>query len=83
MVKKGDILISGVLDSKSEGVRFVRADGIVKAYVKKNIYIKLPMKETVKHYTGVLYRDINIKFFSKNINIFKKYRNQTILYDKI
>ena len=83
VVKKGDILISGVLDSKSEGVRFVRADGIVKAYVKKNIYIKLPMKETVKHYTGVLYRDINIKFFSKNINIFKKYRNQTILYDKI
>lgn len=83
VVKKGDILISGVLDSKSEGVRFVHADGIVKAYVKKNIYIKLPMKETVKHYTGVLYRDIDIKFFSKNINIFKKYRNQTILYDKI
>lgn len=83
VVKKGDILISGILDSKSEGVRFVRADGIVKAYVKKNIYIKVPMKEVVKNYTGIIYKDTNIKFFSKNINIFKKYRNQTIIYDKI
>jgi len=83
IVREGDILISGVIDSKSEGVRFVRADGIVKAYVRKKISVKVPMKEEVKHYTGAHSSDKRIKIFSKNINIFKKYRNRDILYDKI
>ncbi len=83
VVKEGDILISGIIDSSAEGVRFVHADGIVKAYVRKNIYIKVPMKEKVKYYTGVLHNDTKIKIFSKRINIFKKYRNLNTLYDKI
>ncbi|MBQ9744934.1 MAG: sporulation protein YqfD [Clostridia bacterium] len=82
-VKKGDILISGIIDSGAEGVRYVHADGIVNAYVKKNITVKVPMKQDVKVYTGVIYRDKSVKVFTKKINIFKKYRNYNILCDKI
>lgn len=83
VVKKGDILISGVIDSASDGVRYVHADGIVNAYVSKNLSVKIPMKQTVKEYTGVIYTDKSVKVFTKNINIFKKYRNYNTLCDKI
>ncbi len=83
VVKKGDILISGVMDSSSQGVRYVHADGIVKAYVKKNISVKIPMKQEIKVYTGNTYTDRDIKIFTKYINILKKYRNSYLLCDRI
>jgi len=83
IVKKGDILISGVMDSASLGVRYVHAGGIVKAYVRKNISIKIPMTQQKKMYTGNSYEDKSIKIYAKNINIFKKYRNYDMLCDKI
>lgn len=83
VVKKGDILISGVMDSSSQGVRYVHADGIVKAYVKKNISVKIPMKQEIKVYTGNTYTDKDIKIFTKYINILKKYRNSYLLCDRI
>ena len=83
IVKKGDILISGVMDSHSQGVRYVQANGVVEAYVKKNISVKIPMKQQIKVYTGNTYTDKDIKVFIKNINIFKKYRNSYMLCDKI
>ena len=83
VVKKGDILISGVIDSQSEGVRYVHADGIVNAYVNKHISIKIPMKDKIKTNTGVLHTDQYIKIFAKNINILKKGRNLDSSCDKI
>ena len=83
VVKKGDILISGVMDSSSQGVRYVHADGIVKAYVKKNISVKIPIKQEIKVYTGNTYTDRDIKIFTKYINILKKYRNSYLLCDRI
>ncbi len=83
VVRKGDILISGVIDSQSEGVRYVHADGVVNAYVNKHISVKIPMKDKIKASSGVLYTDNYIKIFSKSINILKKGRNLDGQYDKI
>lgn len=83
VVRKGDILISGVIDSQSEGVRYVHADGVVNAYVNKHISVKIPMKDKIKTSSGVLYTDNYIKIFSKSINILKKGRNLDGQYDKI
>ena len=83
VVKKGDILISGIIDSSAEGVRYVHADGIVNAYVNKHISVKIPMKNKVKEYTGAFYTDKSINLFLKNVNILKKCGNSYDLYDKI
>jgi len=82
-VKKGDILISGVLDSKSQGVRYIHAEGEVQAYVKKNINIKIPLIQSTKSYTGRTTCDKSIEIFSKNINILKNSRNLYNNYDTI
>jgi hypothetical protein len=76
-------LISGVIDSQSEGVRYVHADGVVNAYVNKHISVKIPMMDKIKTSSGVLYTDNYIKIFSKSINILKKGRNLDGQYDKI
>ena len=83
VVKKGDMLISGVMNSSSQGVRYVHADGIVNAYVTKNITIRIPMRQQIKVYTGNIHTELDLKVFIKNINIFKKYRNSYTLCDKI
>ena len=83
VVKKGDILISGVIDSQSQGVRYVHADGEVKAYVNKEIVIKIPFNASEKVYTGVVHKNKSIKIFSKFINFFTKNRNYDDFCDKI
>ena len=82
-VKKGDILISGVIDSKSHGVRYIHADGEVMAYVIKDINIKIPICQSIKTYTGRKTSDKSIEIFSKNINILKNTRNLYHNYDTI
>ncbi len=82
-VKKGDILISGIIDSKSQGVRYIHAEGEVEAYVKKQISVKVPLKTSVKTYTGRKTTDRSIEIFSKNINILKNSGNLYNNYDTI
>ena len=83
VVHKGDLLISGVIDSKSQGVRYVHADGIVNAYVNKTIEVKIPFKTTEKVYTGKVYKDKSVKIFSKSLNFSNKYRNYGEFCDTI
>lgn len=83
VVKKGDLLISGVLNSQSEGVRFVHAEGDVKAYVNKRIFIEMPLISEEKVYTGNVYEDKKYKLFSKYINFSSNYNNYSDFCDKI
>lgn len=83
IVHKGDLLISGVIDSKSQGVRYVHADGIVNAYVNKTIDVKIPFNTTEKVYTGKVYKNRSVKIFSKSLNFFNKYRNYEEFCDTI
>ena len=83
IVKKGDLLISGIMNSQSQGVRYVHADGIVMGYVNKPINVKIPFKNEQKVYTDKEYTEKSYKIFSKLINFSLKYRNYGELYDKI
>lgn len=82
-VKKGDLLISGVIDSQSEGVRYCRAQGEVLAYVNKTIKIEIPKIETKKIYTGKVYTRKNVKIFSKDLNFSINYNKYNKNCDKI
>ena len=83
VVKKGDILISGVINSQAEGVRYEQAKGEVYAYVNKSIFVKVPYVSTKKAYTGKKFTDKTYKIYNFPINFLSKYGNQTSLYDTI
>ena len=83
IVKKGDILISGVLDSQSQGVRYVNAKGNVRAYVNKIIEIKMPFMNNEKVYTGKVYTDKYYKIFNYLIKFSSKCRNYSVFCDTI
>ncbi len=74
VVKKGDILISGVVENEN-GVKFCRSEGSVRARsvcsvvaVAKREFIEETVKERKIHH-------IRIVLFNFSINIFKKYGN--------
>lgn len=83
VVKKGDILISGIIDSASEGVRYEQANGEVFAYVSKRIRVEIPYKSSKKVYTGNRYEEKSYKIYNFPINFSTKYGNQDLFYDKI
>ena len=83
VVKEGDILISGIINSQAEGVRYEQAKGEIKAYVRKNILIKIPFASTKKEYTGRKYTTKSYKIYNFPINFLSKYGNQALFYDTI
>ena len=83
VVSKGELLISGIIDSQSLGVRYEHASGEVMAYVNKEINIKIPYESTQKVYTGRKYIDKNYKIFDFPIKFLSKCRNRAVVYDKI
>ena len=72
IVKKGDLLASGVIDSKALGYRLVRARGTVLARTTLSYEIEIPLEISEKVYTGNTKPYRSIKFFSKIINFFRK-----------
>lgn len=83
VVKKGQILISGILDSQANGVNYCKADGIVKAYTHNELVINSNYKQVEKVYQDKHIVMNKFKFFEKNITFFKKNNKSNILYDKI
>ena len=82
-VKKGELLISGIIDSQSQGARYEHASGCIYAYVNKQINVDIPLNVTEKHYTGGEYKNISLDFFGKTINIFPNSRNLGANCDRI
>lgn len=70
IVKKGDLLASGAIDSKAIGYRLVRARGNVTARVTRLYQQAVPLQETKKLPTGVTHKTYTVKFFSKPIKLF-------------
>ncbi|MBQ8738066.1 MAG: sporulation protein YqfD [Clostridia bacterium] len=82
-VKKGDLLISGIMDSQSLGTRYVEAKGSVMGYVNKSISVKIPLQYEKKVYQKDSYIEKNIKIFNKSIKFSLKGRNEEAFCDKI
>lgn len=83
IVKKGDILISGIMDSKTFGYRAVRARGSVLARVTKEFSTVVSRKSIEKIYSGREKTRRSIKIFSKSIILFKNTNTSFEKYDTI
>ena len=83
VVKKGDLLISGVINSQSLGVKYADASGEVLATVNKVINIEVPYAKMCKKYTGKTYSKYKVKIFSKVINFSLNNNNYDSFCDKI
>jgi similar to stage IV sporulation protein len=82
-VKKGTLLVSGVIDSRAFGYRLVRARGEVFARTTLTFQTEIPYENTEKVYTGRFFTKKSIKFFSKTIKLFGKDSISPTSCDKI
>ena len=71
-VKKGELLVSGIIDSAALGYRLVRARGEVLARTTKTYQAEISYETTEKVYTGKFFSQKSVKFFSKTIKLFGK-----------
>ena len=71
-MRKGDLLVSGIIDSKALGYRLVRARGEVFAAVTLTYDVEIPYEMERKVYTGEFLTEKDVKFFAKTIKLFGK-----------
>lgn len=83
IVRKGDLLVSGIIDSKALGYRLVRARGEVLARTTLTFSVEIPYQTTEKVYTGQFQTKKSIKIFSKTIKLFGKDSISDATCDKI
>ncbi len=82
-VRRGELLVSGVIPLREGGVRFVYASGRVMAYVTREFEVALPFRQAKKEYTGRITVEKNVKIFKKNINLSINSGIEYTTYDKI
>jgi hypothetical protein len=82
-VEKGDVLVSGIIESERHGLRYERAQGEVFARTKSEFVIEIPFEYEAKSYTGEEFYEKYLNFFDFSINILKNSGNLGALYDKI
>lgn len=71
-VRKGDLLVSGVIDKKLGGFTVSRAEGKVYAVTEREFCVEVPMEYEKKSVTESRTVGKYIIFFSKEIKIFKR-----------
>ena len=74
VVKKGDLLISGVLPAELGG-GFCKADGVVIGRVSDSVTVSVNSEHIEKSVKKEEIISLNFKIFKFNANIFKKYGN--------
>ena len=81
-VKKGDLLISGIIPTELGG-GFCYADGEIRGRYSDTVSVKVSQKEEYKIYTDEHIKSISLNIFNFSINIFKNYRNLSNMCDII
>ncbi len=71
-VKKGDLLVSGLYDSKRFGYRAVEAEGRVFARTEEVFSVEIPLEYTSRYAEKSEIREISLIFFAFRQKIFKK-----------
>lgn len=75
-VRKGEILISGVV-TDSEGVTSLcRAEGVVRGKCTGTVEVKVPRKEEIKVEASTVLAEMRLNIFKLSLNIFKNYGNR-------
>ncbi len=70
-VKKGELLVSGILEGERAGCRFTRAAGRVMARTERVLCINVPLTYTERVYGDEKTLDITFNFFDFSMKIFK------------
>lgn len=83
LVKRGELLVSGVIDSTRIGFRLTRARGEVRAEVTHLIEVSVPYEYEKKVPDGRQSFELRLIFFSKEIKLFAKGGNTGGSYDTI
>ncbi len=81
-VKRGELLISGILPSDSGG-GFCYAEGVVFAKTNHSLEVEISQNTAVKVKSGEKLRKISLNILGFDINIFKSYGNLNKEYDII
>ena len=83
VVKKGDILVSGVYDTGKMGTRYVYSDAKVYAVVCDEFTVEVPLENTKTVYNDEKVVMRTLKMFGKSINFYKNYSILESDYDTI
>ena len=70
-VRAGQILASGVIDTESHGIRITRAAGQVLARTEEIFVVNMPFEYQEKSYTGRVFHEFELLFFSLGGKVFK------------
>lgn len=82
VVRKGDVLISGIIEN-DQGVYFCAAKGSIKAQSGTTVSAYVPRREVKKRYKRTIISELDLNIFKNTINIFKNYGNPKGEYDII
>lgn len=74
-VKKGDLLVSGIYDSQTQGCRYTRASGKVYARTERCFTVEIPLVYEEKVYGEAQRGEITLHFFGFSTKILKSTGN--------
>lgn len=83
VVRKGQLLISGVYEDKNGAVTYTRAAGKALARVSRCIRVEIPSVSEKKVYSGERITDYTVNILGKSINISNWGSINSSMYDKI
>lgn len=69
-VRKGELIVSGLYDSQTQGIRYTSARGKVLARTERNISVEIPLNYEKKVYTGRVFTEKYLIFFKNEIKIY-------------
>ena len=76
-VRAGELLVSGVYDSQTQGFRYTRAAGRILARTERTVRVEIPLEYAQKCYTDEKIGAITLNFFQKSMKIYKSTGNDT------
>lgn len=82
-VRRGELIVSGLYDSQTQGIRYTDAKGRVLARTERDISVEIPLRYEKKSYTGRIFTEKYLIFFEKEIKIYGKAGNSYASCDTI
>jgi similar to stage IV sporulation protein len=83
LVREGELLVSGLYDLKTGGIRYTSARGRVMARTETEFLVEIPLEYDKKVYTGREFTEKYLIFFEKEIKFFGKCGNLPTSCDTI
>ncbi len=81
-VEKGDLLVSGAVDSQKGGIRYVHSYGEIYALTQRTVNKDYPLEYTEKTFTGKEKKKLSVEMLGKNLNLYLKEVPDYKVYEK-